>query len=232
MIRIGHKGAALLAPPGNTLASFDAAVECGVDMIEFDVIEEGGLYVAHDPGDLARRRDSALTLGAALDHLAASGVRLHVDLKGVGYEERVMDALRERNLLERSIFSTMELPSLATLRRLEPAARIGWTVPKTKRNPLAHPVTRQAARVGAAALRRRLPRQLSAALRAGRVDAIFAHWAIVDRRVANAVLGAGGELYVWTVDDAAKIAELVSLGVTGVITNDPRLFNEGGTTPR
>jgi glycerophosphoryl diester phosphodiesterase len=38
------------------------------------------------------------------------------------------------------------------------------------------------------------------------------------------VQGAGGELYVWTVDDARRIRELEQLGVTGVITNDPRLF--------
>ena len=37
--RVGHKGADLIAP-GNTTASFDAAVEAGVDMIEFDVLPE------------------------------------------------------------------------------------------------------------------------------------------------------------------------------------------------
>jgi glycerophosphoryl diester phosphodiesterase len=36
---------------------------------------------------------------------------------------------------------------------------------------------------------------------------------------------AGGELYAWTVDDAARIARLEALGVDGVITNDPRLFD-------
>ena len=34
----------------------------------------------------------------------------------------------------------------------------------------------------------------------------------------------GGELYVWTVDDPRRIRSLEALGVTGVITNDPRLF--------
>ena len=40
--RVGHKGADLIAP-GNTFASFDAALAAGVDMIEFDVLPE-----AHD----------------------------------------------------------------------------------------------------------------------------------------------------------------------------------------
>jgi glycerophosphoryl diester phosphodiesterase len=40
----------------------------------------------------------------------------------------------------------------------------------------------------------------------------------------RAVRRAGGELYVWTVDEPARIGRLERLGVTGVITNDPRLF--------
>jgi glycerophosphoryl diester phosphodiesterase len=35
---------------------------------------------------------------------------------------------------------------------------------------------------------------------------------------------AGGELYVWRVDDRALIERLEALGVDGVISNDPRLF--------
>jgi glycerophosphoryl diester phosphodiesterase len=46
----------------------------------------------------------------------------------------------------------------------------------------------------------------------------------VTPRLARAVQAAGGELYVWTVDDPRRIAKLSAIGVTGVITNDPRLF--------
>ena len=41
----------------------------------------------------------------------------------------------------------------------------------------------------------------------------------------KSVHAAGGQVYVWTVDDAAHIARLSELGVDGVITNDPRLFD-------
>ena len=69
--RVGHKGADLIAP-GNTHASFDAALAAGVDMIEFDVlIEEDGerLSLAHDYRDAGRR--SPHTLEEGLDHLAS-----------------------------------------------------------------------------------------------------------------------------------------------------------------
>jgi glycerophosphoryl diester phosphodiesterase len=47
----------------------------------------------------------------------------------------------------------------------------------------------------------------------------------------KAVHRAGGEVYVWTVDDARRIRALEALGVDGVITNDPRLFDSRGLTP-
>ena len=41
----------------------------------------------------------------------------------------------------------------------------------------------------------------------------MAHWRLVTPRLVRAVHDAGGELYVWTVDDAAQIRRLEALGV-------------------
>ena len=73
-------------------------------------------------------------------------------------------------------------------------------------------------------------RRVRTALRSGEVDALMAHWAFVTPRLVRSVAGSGGELYVWTVDDAARIAALERLGVTGIITNDPRLFSARSRT--
>jgi glycerophosphoryl diester phosphodiesterase len=56
------------------------------------------------------------------------------------------------------------------------------------------------------------------------VDAIMAHWRLVTEGLLGAVHEGGGQLYVWTVDDARMIAKLTDMGVDGIITNDPRLF--------
>src|SRR5436853_6085917 len=97
--RVGHKGAAHIEP-GNTLASFDAALRHGVDMIELDVLSErpdgsGQLLVAHDYRDLRKR--TPLSLERALEHLAGdafSEIELDVGVKLQGYELRVLEALR------------------------------------------------------------------------------------------------------------------------------------------
>ena len=231
MRRVGHKGADLIAP-GNTAASFEAALEAGVDMIEFDVLSEHGdgsgeLYLAHDYKDLGRRRDSALTLAQGLALFrgeAYAAVELDVDLKLPGYELRALDALGGAGLIDRSLISTMESVSLRAVREAAPEVKLGWSVPRVRRDPFRSPLTAVPAYAAMQVLRRALPRQAARALREGRIDALMANYHLVTPRLARAVAGAGGELYVWTVDDAERIDVLRTLGVTGVITNDPRLF--------
>jgi glycerophosphoryl diester phosphodiesterase len=239
--RVGHKGADHIAP-GNTTASFDAALAADVDMIEFDVLprerdkpETTPLVLAHD---YAHAGPDAVTLDAGLAHLAAPAfahVELDLDLKLPGYERRVVNALREHGLVERSLVSTLFMRSLVTLRELEPRLRLGWSVPRVKRDYAAHWYTAGPAYVLVRHVRRRLPRVAAGHLRARRCDALMAHWRLVTPRLVHAVREAGGDLYVWTVDDAAQIRRLEALGVTGVVTNDPRLFGastRSRTSPR
>ena len=225
--RVGHKGADLIAP-GNTYASFDAALDAGVDMIEFDVLRERGsgrLILAHDHEDAARRTPHTLEEGLAyLASVRFAGVELDVDLKLPGYERDVVDALRSHGVLERSLISSQYRPSLQVIRKAEPEVRLGWSVPKLRRDPFRSRATFAPALVGLVVLRQVLPTRAAAAIRSRACDALMAHWRLVTPRLVRAVRRAGGELYVWTVDDPTLLRRLERLGVTGVITNDPRLF--------
>lgn len=225
MKRVGHKGAGLVAP-GNTIASFEAALAAGVDMIEFDVLRlrDGRLVLAHDYADATKREPPSLEEG--LEHFATeayAGVELDVDLKLPGYEGEVADALRRHGLAERSLVSSTYLESMDRLGELAPGIRRGWSIPRARRDytkSLLAPAAYALMRV----IRARLPRRAAAMIRAGRFEAIMAHWLLVSPRLVEAVRGAGGQLYVWTVDDARRIERLIAMGVDGVITNDPRLF--------
>jgi glycerophosphoryl diester phosphodiesterase len=225
--RIGHKGADLIAP-GNTFASFDAALSAGVDMIEFDVLPlRGGaeLVLAHDYEDAQSRH--AHTLEEALAHLASEafdGIELDVDLKLPGYELRVLEALQSFGLLERALICSQYRSSLEVLRAAGPRVRLGWSVPKLRRDPFRSPVLAVPALAALHAVRAALPSRAARAIRAGHCDALMAHWRLVTPRLARSVLGAGGELYVWTIDDLPRLRAMEALGVTGVISNDPRLF--------
>jgi glycerophosphoryl diester phosphodiesterase len=228
--RVGHKGADLIAP-GNTPASFDAALAAGVDMIEFDVLpdREGGerLVLAHDYVDAGSRRPHTLEEGLA--HLAGeafTGVELDVDLKLPGYELRVLDALRSFGLIERALISSQYRSSLALIREAEPQVRLGWSVPRLRRDPFRSRALVLPAVTALLALREILPWQAARAIRARHVDAVMAHWRLVTPRLVRAVQRAGGEIYVWTVDEVPRLRALERLGVNGVISNDPRLFGD------
>jgi glycerophosphoryl diester phosphodiesterase len=225
--RVGHKGADLIAP-GNTSASFDAALAAGVDMIEFDVLPEregDRLLLAHDYEDAASRTPHTLEEG--LQHLASDafdGIELDVDLKLPGYELRVLEALRSYRMLERALISSQFRSSLERIRSAEPKVRLGWSVPKVRRDPFRSTATTIPALAVLVMMRAALPARAAAAIRAGRCDALMAHWRLVTPRLVSSVHRAGGELYVWTVDELPRLRALEQLGVTGVITNDPRLF--------
>ena len=145
-------------------------------------------------------------------------------MKMSGYEGRVAAALHDHGLSERVLVSTMENSSLQLLRERHPELRIGWSLPRMRRNPLANPVTMLPAMAVLAYVRRALPGVAANRVRRGEIDALMAHYRLVTPRLSDAIRAAGGELYAWTVDDAARIAELERCGVTGVISNDPRLF--------
>jgi glycerophosphoryl diester phosphodiesterase len=203
------------------------------DMVELDVLAHGDdLIVAHSPDELDHplpvRFTDALT---TLRDLLPGRVEFNVDLKGTGYERTVLDALRSLDLVGRTLVSTMEAASLRVLRAQAPELRLGLSVPRARRDYLSNPLTRPAAYLMLAYLRRTMPRQAERAIRGGLADAIMAHWGVVTPALVRAVHGAGGELYVWTVDDAARLLSLHALGVNAIITNDRELFARAGLQP-
>ena len=227
--RVGHKGADRIAP-GNTYASFDAALAAGVDMIEFDVLPARGgdsLLLAHDYEDAAERVPHTLQEGLA--HLATEpfdGIELDVDLKLPGYELEVLESLRAAGMLDRALICSQYRSSLAAIRAADRTVRLGLSVPKLRRDPFRSRALAPAALAGMHALRALLPFEAARVLRAGRCDALMVQWRLVTPALVRAIGGAGGELYVWTVDDLSRLRALEALGVTGVITNDPRLFED------
>ncbi len=227
MIRVGHKGADHVAP-GNTLESFQAALEAGVDMIEFDVLPADGgrrLVLAHDFEDAAGR--TPLTLDEGLDHFAGeayAGIELDVDLKLPGYEREVVDGLRARGLESRSLISSTYPASLGLVGQMAPGLRRGWSIPRARRDYTKSLLLAVPAYGALLWIRSGLPAKAARAIRRGECEALMVHRLLMSRLLVARVHEAGGQIYVWTVDDAREIERLDALGVDAVITNDPRLF--------
>jgi glycerophosphoryl diester phosphodiesterase len=228
--RIGHKGADAIVT-GNTLESFEAAIEAGVDMIEFDVLRNpyNRLVVAHDYGELDRRKVMLLTdaLDAFLEP-PLDEIEFDCDLKLPGREAELAGVLAGRGLLDRAMVSTMEVDSLRRLKVAEPDLRLGWTYPKTKRDWTGYRWASWGVSAGTAMMRRRLPKLAASRAPELGVAAMWVYETLVTPRLIEEAERIGIEVYAWTVDDSKRLGELIGMGVHGIVSNDPRLFSLAG----
>jgi glycerophosphoryl diester phosphodiesterase len=209
--RIGHGGASALAP-ANTLESFDAAHDVGIDTLEFDVRAWGGqLVLAHTV--LHARRGSNVRLRDALEHLGArrfADIGLNVDLKHAGCERALLHCLRESGLSDRVLISSQVPAVLDRVRSLEPRVRLGISV--------GGPMARLSRRWNG------WRDHVLAGLESRRWDALMAQHRLVAPTLLAEVIARRGALYAWTVNERPAIERLRALGVHGITTADPRLF--------
>jgi glycerophosphoryl diester phosphodiesterase len=246
VLRIGHRGAAHLAPE-NTLRSFREAVAHGVDLVEFDVLDlpRGPLVLAHSDRldevshgaasgsvrerSLAEILEVAPELPTLDDALAffvdeAPEVGLHVDLKLTTRLDELAISLRRYGLEPRTVVSSFHVPSLLDVARHAPAVRIGFTYPEDRYGVSRRPALRPVVRVGLASLRAVAPVFLSRMIgRSGATALMLQHALVTPRSVARAH-ALGAPVLAWTVDEPADLERVIAAGVDGVITNDPRIF--------
>lgn len=228
MLRVGHKGADAIRP-GNTVESFEAAVDVGVDAIEFDVLSlrDSRVVLAHDYADAERRRPLSLDEGLdAFTRPPLDTVQFDCDVKLPGPEEQLADALRERGLMDRAMISTMELSTLEELREIAPELRRGWTYPKVERDWASKRWAKPGVYAAGVYARRQFPRLAERMLEDLGVRYIWLFHSFVSRRLLRVAHDADVRVIAWTVDDPARMRALRDLGVDGIVTNDPRLFAE------
>ena len=223
MIRIGHKGAAALAPE-NTLASIEAALEAGVDMVEVDVVAlpDGALVLAHSLEELG---PEPLPLDEALAFLARTSTGVQLDVKRPGYEDGLVDAVRRHDLTDRTLVSSCHASTLLAVARREPGLRRGFTYPYDRHRTSGRRLLQPVVPAALAGLRATLPRRIGRMLERADASVAVLHYGVVSRAAVRRCHVRGAEVFAWTVDDPGLCRRLADLGVDGIVTNDPRVFS-------
>jgi glycerophosphoryl diester phosphodiesterase len=246
VLRIGHRGAAALAPE-NTLRSFRAAIAAGVDLIEFDVLDlrRGPLVLAHSDhldevshgAATGRVRDSSLeqlrevapelaTLDEALAFFVdeAPHVGLHVDLKLKTRLDEVGASLERFGLSSRSVVSGTHRPSLQAVARSAPTVRVGLTYPEDRLEISRRPYLWPIVSVGLASLRASVAIRVPRLARQVGATAVMLQHRLVTASFVERAHTLGMPVLAWTVDEPSDLARVEAAGVDGVITNDPTIF--------
>jgi glycerophosphoryl diester phosphodiesterase len=224
---LGHRGVRGSLKE-NTLQAFRAALDAGLDGIEFDVqrSRDGQLVIYHDFDLPDGRAVASLTFAQlkafdadmpTVDELFAlaadyPGTLLNLEIKARmvrtnGLEHLVAQAILTSGLLDRVIVSSFNPGSLLKL----------WVhAPSVRRALLFAP-------------------DLPAWLRHGwlgpflHVDALHPHHSQVTTEMLAWAHRRGVMVNTWTVNDAARVQALLALGVDGVMADDPvALMRAGG----
>lgn len=217
---MAHRGASA-AHPENTLAAFTGARDLGADWVELDVRRsaDAALMVHHDAhlaGGAAlveTDRDQIPAqvpdLAEALEACRPMGVNIEIknglpdpdfDETGRLVADLVVDLLEGRGRSDRVIVSSFHLPTIDRVRRRDPSIPTGWLL--ADRGAVDELMARAADRGHAA---------------------VHPPESMVDAAFVDAAHRAALGVNVWTVDDPSRMAELVELGVDGIITNVPDL---------
>jgi len=233
--RFAHRGACALAPE-NTISAFQTALDLGCDWIETDLrlTSDGIPVLFHDSvvdrtsngkGALAKMSLSQvlrLDAGSWFDHrfrgeriptldetLAWCRGRCGLNLE-IKEEERAEELVRRlasrfqtHGALDRILFSSFRASDLRRLRSAFPHGRLGWLASRRTQG-----LTRLNREVRLAALHPKDP--------------------LVNRRLLRRCRKMGLAVHVWVVNRPRRLEQLETLGVDGVMTDDPRLFGASG----
>lgn len=211
-IAIAHRG----DPVGqreNTMPAFEAAVHLGADMVELDLrrTRDGVIVVLHDPTllrlwgidrtvgdlDLAQIREIGegdVRVPTLREVLAQFTIPLMVDFTGDEVVEGALDAVREADATDRSLFVSGHVGALRALRALSPEARIGLTWIERRSPPPS------------------LLRELGA-------EFWNPYFRLATRARVAAVHDLGIKVSTWTVDEPRHMARVAKAGVDAIVSN-------------
>lgn len=244
-LRIGHSGAAAYAKP-NSLKSIALALEMGVDVVEFDVLPCcDNLVLSHDNtlhlngkrikiGDCkysdlrmleGEIEEFTPTLSDAIELIHGCAL-MNVDLKDRGYEAAVVETLRQKKILGDTMFSTTHATSLLAVRRLVPDAQTSISYPRDRGNAARRPRLKRVILTALRAMKRTLPYRITRIMKRAHANMTTLNYLVISHSTVEHVHRAGGKVIAWTVDDLPTMRRLKAIGVDGITSNKPDLFEQ------
>jgi glycerophosphoryl diester phosphodiesterase len=216
---IAHRGASR-AERENTLDAFRRAGVVGADAVELDVrrTRDGAMAVHHDavlPNGRLICEITALELPThvpllpdALD--ACGGMWVNIEIKNhpldADFDESdrlaatIAEHLADRGDDHRWLISAFHLPTVDAMRTLRPEVRTAWLTDGVRDENLER-VARDLAGFGHSAL--------------------HPYTKFLNQRCIEVFHSHGLQVNSWTIDDPARMAEVISWGIDGICTNVP-----------
>lgn len=165
------------------------------------------------------------TLEEVVD-LLKGRVLMNVDLKAAGCEATLLDLLRRKGVMQDVLISSLIPGSLRRIKELEPEVKTGFSYPEDRHDLSSRPVLDPLIEILLRVMRVALPYRVQGMMDRAGVDAVMLNTGVVSPAVVERVQAAGRRVFVWTVDDPQAMRRLMSIGVDGITSDRPDLFDE------
>ncbi|WP_436714393.1 glycerophosphodiester phosphodiesterase family protein [Roseiconus lacunae] len=226
---MAHRGASILAPE-NTMAAYRRAIDDGADWIEIDVQEtaDGRVVVVHDK-DLMKLAGNPIKIWeSSFDQLSSIDIGSHLDAKFSA--ERVATLTDVLRLCKDQIGVNIELKYYGHDQHLE--ERVVSIVEAEGMDDQVMVMSLKPQGVAKTkALRPDWKYGLLLSVYVGNLNKIDTDFLAVNAEFASRAFvkrahRAGKEVYVWTVDDPAKMSMLMNRNIDGILTNRPDIARD------
>lgn len=216
-LKVGHRGARAYETE-NTLESFQKAMELGANAIELDArkTKDGKLVISHDDtlkkvyAKDVRINEATLkqlkqltenkiaTLQEALEFIDNKAEKILVELKGTGYEKKVLDVVKKAKLRDRVIIISFHEDALCNVRELDKKIETGLIYAKHK-NPI------------------RAALELNA-------QYLVSLYRLTHTKNIKDAHEKNLRVIVWTINTKQEIKDYIAKGVNGIASDKPDLF--------
>ncbi len=219
----GHRGA-MAVEPENTLRSFRAAIDAGVEWIEFDIqlSMDKVLIVIHDPtidrttdgkGNVsdygvielkqfdAGKGEKLLTLEELFKFMKSNSVKMQIELKAKNAEKAVVALIEKYNYLDRVIIISFWHEFLVRCKLVNPKVKTGCLLASR-------------------------PIDLLHVLSTAKAEYLSIAENMVDKNLIELMHKNGKKVICWTINDSAHAKEKLKTGVDILCTNNPKRIIE------
>jgi len=228
-----HRGFSKVAPE-NTLYAFQSAIDSGADYIELDVqlTKDNQLVVFHDEkldrttdgtgilsnytyaelqklsagswfSDTGEFDDAKICLLSDVLELVGKDIMLNIEIKNHGdYKttvDKTVELIEEYDIVDSCYVTSFSYSAIKRVKKINPKIKTGIIANVATTTSLT---------------------QLKY------IDALSMNYIFVNQTVVNSAHQNGKRIFVWTVDNASSIKNMMSLGVDNIITNRPDKASE------
>jgi len=234
VMRVAHRGASAQYPE-NTMFAFRQAIQQGVDMLELDVhlTSDDELIVMHDTtldrttnghGNIhdhslqeirqlnAGQDEKVPLLSEAIQLARESQIRLFVEVKGatdaegIAIAEAAVRALEAESFLSQIVLTSFSRSALLRAKSIQPEIST-MLDPSPQDGSLT-------------------PRQICAQVLGAGANCVSYDFRFLTPAIATECQLTGLTLWAWDPDEPEDMAQMIKLGVDGIMTNRPDVLNK------